>query len=45
MLTKDLALSVHGKKMERKHYVTTQEWLDFVASKMKAKTQAYTNKL
>lgn len=37
MLTKDLALSVHGKKMERKHYVTTQEWLDHVAKKMQAR--------
>ena len=37
MLTKDLALSVHGKKMERKHYVTTQEWLDHVAKKMQVR--------
>lgn len=45
VLTKDLALSVYGKKMERKHYVTTQEWLDYVAGKMQLKTQSYTNKL
>jgi len=45
VLTKDLALSVHGKKMERKHYVTTQEWLDHVAKKMQGKVQAYSNKL
>ncbi len=28
IMTKDLALCIHGKKLEEKHYVNTQEFLD-----------------
>jgi isocitrate dehydrogenase len=39
IMTKDLALSIHGSKMTREHYVNTKEFLDAVsdslASKMK----------
>ncbi|PWN42222.1 isocitrate dehydrogenase NADP-dependent [Ceraceosorus guamensis] len=37
VMTKDLALAIHGKKMERKHYVTTTEFLDHVRNKMASK--------
>ncbi|CAG8637109.1 7321_t:CDS:2, partial [Paraglomus occultum] len=30
-LTKDLALTIHGKNLRREHYVTTNEFLDGVA--------------
>ncbi|KAJ1332475.1 isocitrate dehydrogenase, NADP-dependent [Batrachochytrium salamandrivorans] len=32
VMTKDLALAMHGKKMERSHYVNTEEYLDAVAA-------------
>ena len=31
-MTKDLALCIHGKSLERKHYVTTREFIDTVAA-------------
>jgi isocitrate dehydrogenase len=31
-MTKDLAVCIHGDKVERQHYVTTEEFLDLVAS-------------
>lgn len=34
IMTKDLALSIHGKKLERKHYVTTQEFIRGVEIKL-----------
>lgn len=42
-MTKDLALSIYGKKMERKHYVTTTEYLDHVKQKLQKKVSAYTD--
>ncbi|PWY97967.1 isocitrate dehydrogenase NADP-dependent [Testicularia cyperi] len=35
-MTKDLALIYHGKKMSRQHYVTTTEYIDVVAKKLKS---------
>lgn len=37
VMTKDLALVYHGKNMKRSHYVTTTEYLDHVAKKLKHK--------
>ncbi|KPV73084.1 uncharacterized protein RHOBADRAFT_65471 [Rhodotorula graminis WP1] len=34
IMTKDLALSIHGKNMTREHYVNTFEFLDHIASKV-----------
>ena len=31
-MTKDLALSIHGKNMKREHYVNTSDFLDHVSS-------------
>ena len=30
IMTKDLALSIHGKGMKREHYVTTEGFLDHI---------------
>jgi isocitrate dehydrogenase len=35
IMTKDLALTIHGKEMKREHYVTTTEFLEAVANKLK----------
>lgn len=34
IMTKDLALSIYGSKLERKHYCTTQEFIEGVESKL-----------
>ncbi|GJN94168.1 hypothetical protein Rhopal_007242-T1 [Rhodotorula paludigena] len=34
VMTKDLALSIHGKNMKREHYVNTWEYIDHVANKV-----------
>ncbi|GAA5982843.1 hypothetical protein JCM10908_006807 [Rhodotorula pacifica] len=34
VMTKDLALSIHGKNMNRTHYVNTMEFLDHVREKL-----------
>ena len=39
-MTKDLALSIHGKNMKREHYATTTEFLDHVRDKLKKKLAA-----
>ncbi|KAJ3278089.1 Isocitrate dehydrogenase [NADP], mitochondrial precursor (Oxalosuccinate decarboxylase) [Borealophlyctis nickersoniae] len=36
IMTKDLALSIHGKKMTREHYVTSEEFIDAVAKRLAA---------
>ncbi|KAI5477552.1 hypothetical protein MNV49_006140 [Pseudohyphozyma bogoriensis] len=41
VMTKDLALSIHGKNMTREHYVSTTEYLDHVAEKLTEKVKAY----
>ena len=35
IMTKDLALAIYGKKMERKHYVNSLEFIDHVAARLK----------
>lgn len=37
IMTKDLALAIHGKKLERKHYVTTVEFIEAVERGLRAK--------
>ncbi|KAJ3397216.1 NAD-dependent isocitrate dehydrogenase [Lobulomyces angularis] len=44
IMTKDLALSIHGAKLQREHYVTTKEFLDHVEKKL-AELQNLKNKL
>jgi isocitrate dehydrogenase len=34
IMTKDLALSIHGKKMDRTHYVNSKEYIDAVAERL-----------
>ncbi|KAL6228294.1 hypothetical protein ACLB2K_002247 [Fragaria x ananassa] len=36
-MTKDLALILHGPKLARNHYLNTEEFIDAVASELKAK--------
>ncbi|OMJ21941.1 Isocitrate dehydrogenase [NADP], mitochondrial [Smittium culicis] len=36
IMTKDLALAIHGKNLDRSHYVTTDKYLDHVSSLLKA---------
>jgi isocitrate dehydrogenase len=31
VMTKDLALCIHGEALERKHYVTTEQFLEAIA--------------
>jgi isocitrate dehydrogenase len=31
VMTKDLALCIHGDALERKHYVTTEQFLEAIA--------------
>ncbi|CAD6896795.1 unnamed protein product [Tilletia controversa] len=40
IMTKDLALAIHGKNMKREHYVLTFEFLDHVRDKLKQKLSA-----
>jgi len=40
VMTKDLALSIHGKNMTRSHYVNTFEFLDHVKSKLVEKLRS-----
>lgn len=35
LMTKDLALSIHGKNLKREHYVDTKGFLDDVEKKLK----------
>ncbi len=37
VMTKDLALAIHGKQMKREHYVTTTGFLDHVRDSLKKK--------
>ncbi|KAF8609299.1 isocitrate dehydrogenase NADP-dependent [Ceratobasidium sp. AG-I] len=37
VMTKDLALAIHGKQMTREHWVTTAEYMDAVNAKLKTK--------
>jgi len=41
VMTKDLALSIHGKNMKREHYVTTEGFLDHIAKKLQEKVAKY----
>jgi len=34
VMTKDLALAIHGKGLKREHYVNTQEFMDAIAKKL-----------
>jgi isocitrate dehydrogenase len=34
IMTKDLALSIHGKQLKREHYVNSLEFIDAVAEKL-----------
>lgn len=36
-MTKDLALLIHGKNMQREHYLNTQEFLDALDAELKAR--------
>ncbi|GAA6059127.1 hypothetical protein JCM10212_003874 [Sporobolomyces blumeae] len=46
IMTKDLALSIHGKNMKREHYVTTSGFLDHIRESLTAKfTSGQNNKL
>ena len=35
IMTKDLALAIHGKDLKREHYVNSVEFIDAVADKLK----------
>ncbi len=35
-MTKDLALSIHGPKIQRQHYLSTEEFMDAIESKLHA---------
>ena len=39
VMTKDLALSIHGKNMKREHYVNTFEFLDHIKSVLMKKLE------
>ncbi|KAL7004617.1 Isocitrate dehydrogenase [NADP], mitochondrial precursor (Oxalosuccinate decarboxylase) [Cystobasidiomycetes sp. EMM_F5] len=41
IMTKDLALTIHGKNMKREHYVLTKEWIVACGEKLKKKVAAY----
>jgi len=41
VMTKDLALAIHGKNMTREHYVSTTEFLDHVAKELTKKVEKY----
>ncbi|BGP20616.1 hypothetical protein JCM10213_007152 [Rhodosporidiobolus nylandii] len=45
VMTKDLALSIHGKSMDRSHYVNTAEFLDHIRDELTKKFQARVAKL
>jgi isocitrate dehydrogenase len=34
VMTKDLALAIHGKNLKREHYVNTEEFMDAIAKKL-----------
>jgi isocitrate dehydrogenase len=38
-MTKDLALLIHGKELNRSHYLNTQEFLDSIKVNLEAKLQ------
>ncbi|PPQ97276.1 hypothetical protein CVT26_006669 [Gymnopilus dilepis] len=40
IMTKDLALAIHGKKMQREHWVVTDVYMDAVNDKLKKKLAA-----
>ncbi|KAI9207954.1 uncharacterized protein BJ171DRAFT_492222 [Polychytrium aggregatum] len=40
IMTKDLALSIHGKGLKREHYVNSEEFLNAVAENLKSKMAA-----
>jgi len=40
VMTKDLALSIHGKGMKREHYVTTEGFLDFIKQQLEKKMRS-----
>jgi len=44
-LTKDLALSVHGDKLKREHYLNTFEFMDKLAANLTAKFHAIQSKM
>jgi isocitrate dehydrogenase len=37
LMTKDLALSIHGKAMQRSHYLSTEDFINAVARNLQAK--------
>jgi NADP-dependent isocitrate dehydrogenase len=39
-MTKDLAMAIHGDKVDRKHYQDTQEFLDTINKALQKKQQA-----
>ncbi|KAK4705016.1 isocitrate dehydrogenase, partial [Phenoliferia sp. Uapishka_3] len=41
IMTKDLALSIHGKGMQRSHYVTTEGYLDHIREMITKKVAQY----
>jgi len=45
IMTKDLALAIHGKGMKREHWVTTTEYMDTVNKKLQEKMAARKSKL
>jgi len=44
-MTKDLALSIHGDKLERKHYLTTGDFMKKLAENLSVKLTATASKL
>ncbi|KAF8960901.1 isocitrate dehydrogenase [Flammula alnicola] len=45
VMTKDLALAIHGKSMKREHWVITDVYMDAVNAKLQKKLAARANKL
>ena len=45
VMTKDLALAIHGKAMQRDHWVVTDVYMDAVKSKLDQKLKARNAKL
>ncbi|RKO88632.1 hypothetical protein BDK51DRAFT_30321 [Blyttiomyces helicus] len=41
VMTKDLALAIHGAKLERKHYVNSEEFINHVAKRLEATQRAH----
>jgi isocitrate dehydrogenase len=39
-MTKDLALTIHGKNMKREHWVVTDKYMDAVNDRLKSKLAA-----